>query len=80
MTVPILEKILQKLELRCLAEVDSSGMGAIDYADPGSEGQFLTRDAFNSLPELRFLVGARAFVLNMSDENAGPFVAPYKPC
>ncbi|CDJ63871.1 hypothetical protein, conserved [Eimeria necatrix] len=37
MGVPTLEKILHKIDLRSLAEVDSSGKGPIDYADPGSD-------------------------------------------
>lgn len=39
MGVPTLEKILHKIDLRSLAEVDSSGKGPIDYADPGSDGE-----------------------------------------
>ncbi|CDJ47431.1 hypothetical protein, conserved [Eimeria brunetti] len=37
MSVGTLEKILRKLDLRCLAEVDSSGKGPIDYAEPGTD-------------------------------------------
>ncbi|OEH76012.1 hypothetical protein cyc_06421 [Cyclospora cayetanensis] len=37
MKVSVLEKILRKLELRCLAEVDPSGKGPVDYAVPGSD-------------------------------------------
>lgn len=37
MEVATLEKILQRLELRCLYDVDSTGKGPLDYAEPGSE-------------------------------------------
>ncbi|KAL8273660.1 hypothetical protein Esti_002482 [Eimeria stiedai] len=37
MKVAFLEKLLQKLDLKCLSEVDSSGKGALDYADTGTE-------------------------------------------
>ncbi|CDI73816.1 hypothetical protein, conserved [Eimeria praecox] len=37
MGVGTLEKILHKLDLRCLSEVDSSGKGPIDYAEPGTD-------------------------------------------
>ncbi|KAL8435860.1 hypothetical protein ACSSS7_002148 [Eimeria intestinalis] len=40
MKVAILEKLLQKLDLKCLSEVDSSGKGALDFADEGTEGFF----------------------------------------
>ncbi|KAL8443266.1 hypothetical protein Emag_005991 [Eimeria magna] len=40
MKVALLEKLLQKLDLKCLSEVDASGKGALDYADTGTEGFF----------------------------------------
>ncbi|CDJ58120.1 hypothetical protein, conserved [Eimeria maxima] len=43
MGVGTLEKILRKLDLRCLGEVDSSGKGPIDYAEPGTDGPFDSR-------------------------------------
>lgn len=39
MDVAILEKILRRAELRSLFDVDSTGKGPLDYAEPGSEGK-----------------------------------------
>lgn len=56
MGVGTLEKILRKLDLRSLAEVDPSGKGPIDYAEQGTDGLSSSHTLCSLLLVLAFLL------------------------